>query len=364
MRLNIEERSQLLREVSSLRQDFERLYLANAKGVLFTEREATLSRTAIPKPSMTVTQLNRLKDRRTHIISANGMELMERRPQTFEEWRSAPIFYFRRTGEPFVNSVGHSMATDSGWNSTHSLELSGDHSSESKAAIDRANEWVTKRHVFIWKALFSDRNATFSEYSWPDVVLQVADKPDATTSTTKWCVDIGSVQILEVDGIECLISSTTASSTSWTTEIWRQRNNQLAELKDIPPFSRITKADELYIGNEPEISYCRRELKTFLRDSELVLDWFSRLIDRCGIDEAKNKKPAVKKSSKRGRKQVTKATQNADEKVVWEMHSDLKRSAAYIADEYYGDLSRQPDVQKIIDRVRQRMKRINSRKAD
>lgn len=283
-----DERKQLLREIGSLRQDFERLYLADAKGTIQTHREATLSRSPIAKPAMTLAQLNP-KRKFEHYGGGDGIELGHITPQTIDAWDAAPIFYQPRTGEPLVNAVGQSLVSQAGWLSRHSYEISGTHIEQAIAAITKANDWVNKQFKAVALLLFAGRNLTLSGFSWPDIVLQVAEQDDSTLSKVGWVVEIGCVELRNDNGEERLVSSMETRPVSMQIELWGKRR-QLA-FNDCQPFSEITRADELYIGDEPEIYHCERRIKTFLRDSELALGW---LLHKLESDENQAVEPETK----------------------------------------------------------------------
>lgn len=325
MNIDDAERTQILREIGDLRQDFERLYLADVKGFIETYRKATLSRTPIPKPSMTVAQLHKNSSPKQSVCygGANGIELGDKLPRTLEEWDASPTYYARNTGVPILNSAGSSLVLLPGWTSSCSFELSGTHAHESIEAIKRGNQWVRDRCKFVWWALFPDRSATFSGYCWPDVVLQVAETVDASTSKTEWFVTIGSVRLEEVDGIETLVSSMETQPMSLSIDMWRRRH-QDPILSNFEPFKSITVADELYIGDEPEIYHCKRDIKTFLRDSELALDWLRRKVERDTKQNVAHESKAQSIVSGDGKKEL--------DAIVGSMEKRLK--LAYLAAQY------------------------------
>ena len=362
MNIGGDERMQLLREIGDLRQDFERLYLADAKGKIETHREATLSRSAIPKPSMTFAQLHNRNSRNqaTCFGGGEGVELKDKQPQTIEEWQAAPTFYARRTGEPILNSACQSLVLLNGWTSFHNYELSGSHANETEAAIMRTNKWVWERRKFVKLALFPERNTTFRDgFCWPDVVLQAAEQGDATSTLTQWKVGIGAVEFVEnADGIETLQATCNRRFLTVSVELWNRRHDDEWTWNSmVEPFASITKADELYIGDEPEIYYCERDMKTFLRDSELALDWLSRRV-QSDTKPIATKAVKSKSTKKAGRNPVTKPFKNKDEKNLWSLHKDKGQSAAIIASNLSMD---REDVQRTLNTISKRKKRITER---
>ena len=146
-------------------------------------------------------------------------------------------------------------------------------------------------------------------------------------------------------------------------EFWEKRHNgELTWGGTAEPFVSITKADELYIGDEPEIYYCERDIKVFLRDSELALDWLRRKVERDTKQIVATKKTGSRNTSKNaGRKPIYKAIQTPEEKRVWGLHFNQGKSAAIIASDLFEDIEKQDYVQQIINRVRTRKKRIEKR---
>ena len=83
--------------------------------------------------------------------------------------------------------------------------------------------------------------------------------------------------------------------------------------------------------------------------------------DTAASTTEKAPKPA-KNRGKAGRKPISKATQNSEEKQVWGLHDTQGKSAAIIASDLFKDIGKQEYVQQIINRVRTRKKRIEKRK--
>jgi hypothetical protein len=107
-----------------------------------------------------------------------------------------------------------------------------------------------------------------------------AKKPDAL----QFAADLRN----RLDEIEANKSTTTGHNENTGTvpktkggaaiEIWKRRK-EMAEFAFAEPFRSITESDELFIGDDPEIKHCEYELKPFLRDSELALDWLRRWVE-------------------------------------------------------------------------------------
>ena len=343
-----DERTQLLREIETLIDDFKTLRLANAKGSINTERESKWSRSPITKPpASTIRLLNRIgKALPGPEISAQGLKLKDISPKTVEEFQAAQVHYVKWSGQPIPYPV-----LESGWSSWHEIELSGVHADATRDAIERTNAWVSRRCRFIWQALFVGRGAIFSGYCWPDVVLEIATHSgDATMTNPSWWVEIGCVELCQFDdGTERLQATNERQRMSLSLDIWKRRHDPL--MKGLGPYNSIKKADELFIGDdEPELMHCTYELKPFLRDSELALDWLRRRFE----DPQKNQ-PKTKNQSKVGRPQKTEL--DATEKPVWEAwnsgfhqtYSDCD-SALHLV---YGTTER------IVGNVQKRQKRAN-----
>jgi hypothetical protein len=96
----------------------------------------------------------------------------------------------------------------------------------------------------------------------------------------KWYVDCGLVELVtDPEGVEMLQPTAKRRPFSMAVDLWRRRRDPASPLKDLPPFIAIDKADELLIGDEPERSHCERDLRKFIGDSELALDWLRRWIE-------------------------------------------------------------------------------------
>jgi hypothetical protein len=269
-----DERKQLLREIETLIDDFKTLRLADSKGSINTERESKWSRSPIAKPpASTIRLLNRNgKALPSSWISSQGLELKDIAPKTVEEFQAAQVHYVKGTGQPIPYPV-----LKSGWSSWHEIELSGVHADATRDAIERTNAWVSRRCRFIWQGLFAGRGAIFSEYCWPDVVLEIATHcGDATMTKPAWRVEIGCVELVaDEDGTQQLEATNKRQRQRMSLDIWNRRHD--SPMKGAEPWVSITKADELFIGDdEPELMHCAYELKPFLRDSELALDWLRR----------------------------------------------------------------------------------------
>jgi hypothetical protein len=294
-----DERTQLLREIETLIDDFKTLRLADAKGSINTERESKWSRSPITKPpASTIRLLNRIgKALPGSEISAQGLKLQDIAPKTVEEFQAAQVHYVKWSGQPIPYPV-----LESGWSSWHEIELSGVHADATRDAIERTNAWVSRRCRFIWQALFVGRGAIFSGYCWPDVVLEIATHSgDATMTKPSWRVEIGCVELVaDEDGTQQLEATNKRQRQRMSLDIWNLRHD--SPMKGAEPLVSITKADELFIGDdEPELMHCTYELKPFLRDSELALDWLRRRVE----DPQKNQ-PKTKNRSKGGRPRKTK----------------------------------------------------------
>jgi hypothetical protein len=311
MNIGDDERKLLLREIETLIDDFKTLRLAAAKGSITTERESLWSRSPIEKPlACSVRPMN--QNGNGSQTSWRGLELKDIPPKTTEERQAAHIHYAKRSGEPQLNTAGESAILKSGWLSWHEIEYSGEHADAALDAIERANDWVRRRCRFIWQALFAGRGAIFRGYCWPDIVLEIATHGgNATMTKPSWRVEIGCVELCQFDdGTERLQATNERQRMSLSLEIWERRHDPL--MKGLGPYNSITKADELFIGDdEPELMHCTYELKPFLRDSELALDWLRRRFE----DPQKNQ-PKTKNQSKVGRPQKTEL--DATEKPVWE----------------------------------------------
>ncbi|AMV32558.1 hypothetical protein VN12_10565 [Pirellula sp. SH-Sr6A] len=369
---------QVLREIDALVDDFKTLRLASAKGTVRTDREAMWSLSPIAKPVASTIGLARrnFKPHPSHWMGGLGVELGDIKPSTYSEMESAQTHYARQTGVPFVNSVGESLVLSSGWSSWHEIHLSGDHAKESRDVIKRANAWVNGRKSIIYRALFYGRDTTFNDCCWPDIALMVGELPDAdaTMSKPKWSVEIGWVYFNpDADGNPRLSPSFERMVQSVSVEMWKKRKAEDWQcFGRCEPFASITEADELFIGDPPEVMYCEQELKPFLRDSELALDWLRRWIEDSMRDaipsepipsaELKqsnaaglNKKsPAKMRSPGRKPKELTK-----EEKEI----RDLWKSGRFLTlndlDEHRGvDWG---ETKKLLDALRKRRKRAEER---
>jgi hypothetical protein len=278
--MNTDETAQLLRELEALIDDFKTLRLSQAKGEIRTDRQANLSRSPIKKPHATDFRLwdKMLKRYPVALIDAEGICGVEQLATTAEDFRNASIFY-TRTGQAFTNIAGESLVVKSGWESWHRFFLAGEHVEEVKAAIERANVWAKRRQAAIKRILFSDRLMAFGNCCWPDIVLEIAAQGDATMTKPAWKVEIGWVELIpNEDGEQHLQVTNERRRQSVPIETWQNRND-FPELYIAEPFRSITPADELLLGDPPEVKYCQYELKPFLRDSELALDWLRRRVE-------------------------------------------------------------------------------------
>lgn len=277
---------QVLREIDALVDGFEALRLAKARGTLRTTREAIWSRTAPPKEAARLMQPPELELTRnvlTIIRMFCGVELSDVKPTTFEESQLAPVYYSRRTGVQMVNALGESQVFESGWSSLHGILLFGDDAQECIQAIERANAWIVRRQRIIEKALLQKHRVIIKSGCWPDIVLMIGERSDADATMTKpeWCVEIGCVELYsDADGTKRLRPLLERTADSMTVRWWMSRKSR--DWKDLgqpEPYASIIEADELFIGDPPEVKYCEQELKPFLMDSELALGWLRRWIE-------------------------------------------------------------------------------------
>ena len=111
MKLSDEHRKVLLCEIDDLSRDFDRLILADVTGFIRTDRQKLLSRSSIPKPTMTMAGWHSQKCQQgcsVERVSA-GLKVGDIYPRSYEEFKSAPKFYCRFTGEPEIDMAGESL---------------------------------------------------------------------------------------------------------------------------------------------------------------------------------------------------------------------------------------------------------------
>jgi hypothetical protein len=339
--MNTDERAQILREIDALAKDFESLRLADIDGVLWTQRRMRNAQPQWTDPNVPIQCLLERQNQDVRLVA--GMST-----------------YFDESDSP------------NGWYSTHISAATGGHGKKAFDAIQRAGLWIKRRSVLfaiLAKELLSAKGVILGDSAWPDVVQLIAGRgDDATLKIPVWVVQVGVVEFTtDSDGKPYLIPSDKRLPATVTVATWNQRS----QIPVVGWLAQITPADEAYIGDPPRMFHCEQKLDSFLRDSELALDWLRRWVDALELSSAHStgtkkqkgttntKTPAKQPSSKKpGRKPIDKVVTTPEEKRIWNLHRNQGKSAAIIA----LDLSKdQNEIQKVIDRLFQRHKRIKIR---
>jgi hypothetical protein len=234
--MNKDERAQLLREIDNLVDDFKMLRVAAVSGRIRIDRQRNVSRMPTLKDEGFFL---RLRDERhpTAALNSYGICEVETLTQPPADTKEAPSLLFPKTGQPLLIIKPELITLKSAHVSLHRIFISGTNCDAVKAAFDRASEWTKRRFKLISKAIFPERLVSFGAYCWLDVVLEIAQQSDDATM-------IKPIWLMEYKRIGDVICS-----------------------------GVITK------GDEPEEKYCEVELKPFLRDSELALDWLRRWVE-------------------------------------------------------------------------------------
>ena len=240
---------QIEREISRLRQDFERLPTVTC--YLRIERNSIFSRSATRR----AVPVERGSRKIEGCMSVGmGIEFPPKFIRTAEDANSAVVFY-DRTGKPTISPTGTPLCIDPGIRSSHILFIQGSEAERNTAlqAVKKASDWASKRWSELRELLFSSQlvlnNATLL---WCDVVTATASIAEsATLPPPTWFVQISETERMSVDA-------------------WHSRNDWESLTIDL--------AVEEAIGDDPEDCFCESE--TLLSDSLEVLDFLKR--ELCG----------------------------------------------------------------------------------
>lgn len=265
--MNMDERSQILREIDALAKDFESLRLADIDGVLWTQRRMRNAQPQWTDPNVPIQCLLERQNQDVRLVA--GMST-----------------YFDESDSP------------NGWYSTHISAATGGHSKKAFDAIQRAGLWIKRRSVLfaiLAKELLSAKGVILGDSAWPDVVQLIAGRgDDATLKIPVWVVQVGVVEFTtDSDGKPYLIPSDKRLPATVTVATWNQRS----QIPVVGWLAQITPADEAYIGDPPRMFHCEQKLDSFLRDSELALDWLRRWVEGFEIPSAIPKKDVSSLSS-------------------------------------------------------------------
>jgi hypothetical protein len=274
--MNKDERAQLLREIDNLVDDFKMLRVVAVSGRIRTDRQRNVSRMPTLKDE---DFFLRLRDGRhpTAALNSYGICEVETLTQPPADTKEAPSLLFPKTGQPLLIIKPELITLKSAHVSLHRIFISGTNCDSVKAAFDRASEWTKRRFKLISKAIFPKRLVSFGAYCWLDVVLEIAQQSDdATMIKPIWLKEYKRVGDVVYDGV-------------------------------------ITK------GDEPEEKYCEVELKPFLRDSELALDWLRRWVEDSQLPPKPATEVSAKKSDKKkgGRRRAKLTKEERKVKELW-----------------------------------------------
>lgn len=234
-------------EIKSLERDFGRLFLADVKVQLITERK--LNWRSSPKTGGGLRNSHADDLHPGRFSFQQGLRVGDITPKTIEEWNRCRVWY-DVSGTPIVNSVGDSLILEPGWSTIHSLYISGTHSEQTEALIERASHWAAQRFRQIAPLLWPRH--CIEEYGrtavWLDVVDRVAELANlADLPSPEWFVYIG-------------------ERTRMSTEAWHRRDEIFPR-----PAKPYSEADLERIGEIPEVVYATRD--NILGDSERALRW-------------------------------------------------------------------------------------------
>ena len=239
--------SALLDELAQLKSELERLYLANVSGFVETERKYTQSRSPVPRKPVYSPWRN--LDRTSWFGGSNGLEVSEIRPSA-DESATAEVFYNPVDGLPWVNGVGQSLVKEPGWCDCHHWEFTGEHSPKAIECLKRLNAFVWHYRHELLPMLFAPRRVNIREvgYWWPSVVHRVSEIANRSALLPpRWFVPV--------------------NGGAMGLDVWLRRDEFTL---GTPIYSQ---SDLEKLGDVPEILFCRRT--TFLRDSELALEWIA-----------------------------------------------------------------------------------------
>ena len=341
------ERSEILREISDLEKDFNRLFLADVQVSIETRREETPRLMPEHRRANVGFDVYRKKVFQQNPNKAYrlGIELHSRPPKTLEEWENAKVYY-DASGTPFLNSVGLSLIYSAGWSSEHFIELSGVNANAALRTLERASKWCESRRDWIQKLFFPDQWISVIQFGWPDLLLIGGEHLNIRSiKRPVWNIELGQIEVHEESGPNRLRIWTSGQLIKMQMEVWKSR-------KENPFFTDISQEDEERIGDCPQDYFCNRD--DVLADSERLLSWIREQVEQSSDRRSKR----TKAGGKPGRPAKEKICEDKEEQKVWSLHRNQGLSAAEIASR----LSMSAEMaQTIINRCVRREKRIGKR---